>query len=128
LNKLDDVELVRFGYNCMRLNTRFPTTDPGLLSALKAMRRTGGFDQDLADVIVAHQRSRGGTQDGIVSVARISATSKNRERYDGAHSWIIVALDNNMVDVAADVYPRIDKHPDSGFGVSSAVKKVFDLP
>ena len=78
-NKLDDVELVRFGYFCMRENKQFPAK-PEVRAALQEMRNSGPFAQDLANVIVAHQRSRGGTQDGRVSVANVSFTSANREK------------------------------------------------
>lgn len=125
-NRLDDVELVRFGYYCMSQDTRFPP-DPKLRPVLQAMRSLGPFDQDLANVIVTHQRNRRPTQDGKVSVAKVSFTSTNRERYDGAHSWIIISLNNNMIDIAGDVYPRIDKHPASGPEVSKAVKKIFGV-
>jgi hypothetical protein len=125
-NKIDDVELIRFGYACMRQNKKFPP-DPELLPALRAMQNFGGFGPDLANVIVAHQKNRGGTQDGVVSVARISNTSTNRELYDGAHSWIVISLDNNMRDVAGDIYPRVDRHADSGPDVSNAIKRIFGV-
>ena len=126
INKPDDVELVRFGYFCMLQNKKFPPS-PGLVPALKATRSFGKFDQDLADMIVAHQQDRGGTQDGIVSVANITFTSTNRELYDRKHSWIVIALNNNMRDVAADIYPRIDNHPDSGPDITSAVRRIFGV-
>ena len=126
INRLDDVELVRFGYNCLKQNKKFPPS-AALLPALRAMKTFGEFDQDLADVIVAHQKDRGGTQDGIVSVANVTFTSTNRELYDRKHSWIIIALCNNMIDVAGDVYPRVDKHPESGPEISRSVKSIFGI-
>lgn len=122
-NALDDVELVRFGYICLKQNLRFPP-NPLLLPSLNKMRPFGPFDQDLAEVISVHQNARGGTQDGIVSVAKISSTSKS-ELYDRRNAWIIVSLNNNMLDVADDIYPRIDKHPQSGPTLSLKVKQIL---
>ena len=125
-NKIDDVELVRFGYYCLRQNGKFPAA-PELLPVLREMQNFGGFGPDLANVIVAHQQNRGGTQDGVVSPARISNTSTNRELYDGTHNWIVTALDNNMRDVAGEFYPRVDKHAASGPEVSKAIKRIFGV-
>ena len=122
-NKLDDVELVRFGYICMKQNVKFPASSD-LQEVIDKVRADGPFDTDLADAIKAHQLEHGGTQDGIVSVANVSSTSHNKERYDSSHTWIIMNLNNNMLDVAGDVYPRIDKHPQSGPEVSKVVKKI----
>lgn len=124
-NALDDVELVRFGYICLKQNLRFPA-DPSLRPSLNKLRPFGPFDEDLAEVISAHQKARGGTQDGIVSVARITGVgaSKN-ELYDRRNTWIIISLNNNMLDITDDIYPRIDKHPQSGPTLSLKVKQIL---
>jgi hypothetical protein len=122
-NVLDDVELVRFGYACMARNTRFPPKG-ALPDVLAQMSSTGGYDDDLQSVIDAHEKSRGGTQDGCVSVDR--STQINKGVYDAAHhNWIIGALNNNMRDVVGDIYPRIDKSDFSGPGISAVVKKLL---
>jgi hypothetical protein len=122
-NALDDVELVRFGYICMKQNAKFPAP-PSLQTALLNMLPFGPFGQDLADVISVHQQLRGGTQDGIVSVAKVSGASKS-ELYDRRTTWIILALNNNMLDITDDIYPRIDKHLQSGPTVSLKVKQIL---
>ena len=63
--------------------------------------------------------------DGYVSVAKISATSTNRDFYDGSHAWIIIILDNNLRDLPGDQYPRIDKHPKCGPELKKKVLKTF---
>ena len=122
-NKADDVELVRFGYFMMKDN---PKALGGTFAALKPIldkvKPTGGFDDTLAEAIRTHQRLRGGTQDGRVSVAK--ANNFNRGQYDGQHVWMIFPLNNSMIDMAADIYPRIDLHPQSGPSVSAAVRKI----
>ncbi|CAN5183262.1 hypothetical protein BH11PSE4_BH11PSE4_26840 [soil metagenome] len=118
----DDVDFVRFGYFCMKINP-VSRKSPELQAALNKLRPAGGYDTDLAEVIRIHQKDRGGKQDGIVSVER--ATNANRETYDGAHVWIVAVLNNNMLDVTNDVYPRIDKHPSSGVMLMAAVKRVM---
>lgn len=123
-NLLDDVELVRFGYICWKQNVKY-AADPELQTLLNELRPMGVFDDDLARVIVMHQRIRGGTQDGKVSPANISFTSHNRERYDGTNTWMIIALDNNMRDMTDDYYPRIDKHLQSGPALSLVVKGIL---
>lgn len=121
-NILDDVELVRFGYYCMSLNPK-----SGIRSKMKAeldaMKPAGAYAADLQKVIDAHQKLRGGTQDGHVSVGRGNIT--NTEFYDGKHSWIIAGLNNHMVDICRDIYPRIDKHLQSGPEITRKVKEIL---
>jgi hypothetical protein len=74
------------------------------------------------EAIRTHQRLRGGTQDGRVSVAK--ANNLNRGQYDGQHVWMIFPLNNSMIDRAPDIYARIDLHPQSGPAVSATVKKI----
>jgi hypothetical protein len=123
-NKPDDVDLVRFGFICIKLNPKL-MVGPRLAMKplLDRMRPFGPFDTDLAEVIVAEQKIRGGTQDRIISPAHLSAANKGS--YDGGgHTWLILPLNNNMSDIANSVYPRIDKHPQSGPSVSVVVEDI----
>jgi hypothetical protein len=121
-NRSDDVEMVRFGYICFK-DAVGPTWDipRKMQTELAALRPMGPFDEDLAVVIRAHQRHRGGTQDGVVSVQRSTST----QTYDGQHRWIIAILNQAMLDATDDFYPRIDRHPQSGPVVSAAVKEIL---
>jgi hypothetical protein len=121
-NALDDVELVRFGYACMARNPHFPPK-AAVTDVLSKMRLAGPYGDDLQAVIDAHQADRGGTQDGAISVDR--GTTFNHERYDSTHGWIIALLNNNMLDVIGDIYPRIDKSDFSGPAISAIVKKLL---
>src|SRR5215471_5466190 len=114
-NKLDDVELVRFGYFMMRSANDIHLASQELRGALQAMQTTGVFDKDLDAVIRAHQRQKHENPiDGKVSVAH--PTPINRGRFDGHHAWIIVNLNNFMRDF--EQYPRIDLHAQSGSEIS----------
>jgi hypothetical protein len=114
-NRIDDVELVRFGYFMIRSASDVGIFSKELRDALQGMRRTGGFDNDLDVVIRAHQRhKKENPVDGKVSIAHV--TSLNQGRFDGHTPWIIVNLNNFMRDF--DRYPRIDLHPESGLEIS----------
>jgi hypothetical protein len=122
-NMPDDVELVRFGYIMLRDN---PKATSGPFVALKAacqpITPTGAFDDALAAAIRIHQSLRGGTQDGRVSVARDN--NFNKGAYDGKHIWMVFPLNNSMIDMAPDIYPRIDLHLRSGPAVTATVRKI----
>jgi hypothetical protein len=122
-NRPDDVEFVRFGYFLMKDN---PKAMNGPFAALKPVLQhvtpTGVFDNALAEAIRAHQRVRGGTQDGRISVARDNKF--NLGAYDGKNTWIVFPLNNSMIELASNIYPRIDLHPQSGPAVSTSVRKI----
>ncbi len=122
-NKADDVEFVRFAYFLMKDNPKamtgaFVTLKP----ILEKVTPTGAFDDALAEAIRAHQRLRGGTQDGRVSVAK--SNNFNRGLYDNQHSWMVFPLNNSMIDMAPEIYPRIDLHPRSGPAVTQTVRRL----
>jgi hypothetical protein len=121
-NKIEDVELVRFGYTCAKRN---PTSQIAakMKAELDDLRPFGAFDKDLAKVIVAHQKIVGGTQDGIVSVEK--GTAANHESYNGHNRWIMSALNNVMVAEVDNIFPRIDKDLQSGPSISLKVKEIL---
>jgi hypothetical protein len=122
-NKTDDVEFVRFGYFLMKDNPKAMTGQfVTLKPILQKVTPTGPFDNPLAEAILAHQRLRGGTQDGRVSVAK--ANNFNRGQYDGQHIWMVFPLNNTMIDMAPNIFPRIDLHPQSGPAVTATVRKI----
>ncbi len=122
-NRPDDVELVRFGYFLMKDN---PKATAGPFAALKPVLQkvtpSGPFGNDLAEAIRTHQRLRGGTQDGRVSVAKDNRF--NRGEYDGQHAWMVFPLNNSMIDMAPSLYPRIDLHPQSGPAMRATVRRI----
>jgi hypothetical protein len=122
-NKPDDVEFVRFGYFLMKDNPKAMTGQfVSLKPTLQKVTPTGPFDNALAEAIRGHQRLRGGTQDGKISVAK--ANNFNRGIYDGQHTWMAFPLNNTMIDMAPNIYPRIDLHLQSGPAVTETVRKI----
>lgn len=120
-NKLDDVELVRFGYKMKRINPK-AKPEPELNTVIDRMAFQGPFGPDLQAAIVQHQRIVGGTQDGRVSRA---STFKADGSYDGAHLWLIEILSNNMRVSASDIFPRLDIHPNCGPELVKTLKDMF---
>ena len=108
-NRIDDVQLVQFGYFAM---SKAPTTHPQA-KAVYAMvvpgaPYSGAADDPLTIAIQTHQRSRGGALDGHVSPFRAGTGGG---RYDGVHVYIAIPLIWNVYDLLVNDWPRIDKHP-----------------
>jgi hypothetical protein len=103
MNRLDDAELVRFGYKSMVKAAKVPV-DPQLKSLIDKMSSSGPFSDDLAAVITQHENVRGGTQDGRIS----RAVTFHGTGYDGQHSWIIEVLSNNIRAATSKIFPRLD--------------------
>lgn len=125
-NKLDDVEFVRFAYRCVKVNKVSPDLGQKLRPQLAVMRTRGNFGNDLHDVIVAHQKIRGGTQDAMISPEKPSGPTG--ERYDGIHAWLITVLNGHMIDVHSKIWPRIDLDDFSGGEISAKIRELFLIP
>jgi hypothetical protein len=122
-NKMDDVELVRLSYFLAKDNPKFTSGDFAVMKPiLQKVTTTGAFDNALAEAIRTHERLRGGAQDGKVSVAK--ANDFNRGRYDREHSWLVFPLNNNLIDMAGNLYPRLDLHPQCGPALKAVVRKI----
>ena len=122
-NKLDDVELVRFGYFCVKSDPKkFLILPTRFKVALQSMQPRGPYLADLQGVIDAHQEHRGGTQDGKVSVGKAQFILG---RYDSKHLFMIYALCNAIADFLPNMYPRIDLHDQSGIEISKRVQVLF---
>lgn len=125
-NRLNDVELVRFGYFCVKVSSTLRSrTSPRIKAALDVMRSNGPFAPDLQEVIDAHQNDRGGTRDGKVSVGKPQLT--HSFNYDSEHSWIIFSLCMSMIERLPDTYPRIDMDDFSGMEISKNVRELFRI-
>lgn len=109
-NDQADVQFVQLGYYAM-------VRDPKNSSLISAAERaalmrvvpgasySGAAQDPLTLAIAAHEKSRGGAQDGHVSVV------KGNGGYDGQHAFIVVVLNLSLVDTMRGDYPRLDKHP-----------------
>ena len=101
-NRGADVQLVQFGYFAMLRSPKNAIT----LSAAErdAFSKivlgklcTGAEDDPLVRAIRAHETSRGGTQDGLVSELRPGHIGYVDPT--GRHSLVLVALNNSMRDL-----------------------------
>lgn len=102
-NKMDDVQLVQFGYWCMGNNPKTPASpaDRALFAAVTPGAPYSGAPGDpLTLAIKRHQALRGGTQDG-----RVSPMQANQ-----GYNWIISSLSNNISNYLMQQWPRIDQH------------------
>jgi len=107
-NLTEDVQLVQFGFLAMSANASFPPADRAIYAAVVPGAGYNGSPTDpLTLAIKRHQASRGGTQDGHVSVMTGNMVYGDAT---GKHTFQMVALMNNIRDFTAGLYPRIDRH------------------
>lgn len=122
-NRREDVQLVQFGYFAAANNAKNPPR-PDLKAIYAAVKPGGDFtgreDDPLIRAIRAHQKVRGGPQDGHVSVMTGGGIYASG---DGPHTFIIVALNNNLVDLVPDGFPRLDQHAACPPDVRDAVRR-----
>jgi hypothetical protein len=114
-NKSTDVQLVQLGYRALLKSPvnagRLTAAETDAYSKIKLGATCSGREDDpLVRAIRAHEESRGGTQDGVVSP--ISQGHIVYTDATGPHALIIVALNNSLKDVLGDTYPHIDQHPE----------------
>lgn len=124
-NKIDDVELVRLGYFWSMKVPAFNSAPGGqkLMSMITNLGTRGGFVPLLGEIIVEHEKVRGGTQDGKITPARGHITE-----YDANHSWIIVKLSKNISFVFPGIFPRLDLIENCGPELRIKILKIFSLP
>lgn len=125
-NSMDDVEFVRLGYYSMSRNPHAGNLSSDLKTAIGQMKPSGAFGPDLDAVIRAHERSRGGAQDGVVSPTPPNTPWKGR--YDANHQWIVEVLLANLHDVAGGAYPRIDMLTGCGGTLRARIQQIFTIP
>jgi hypothetical protein len=107
-NLIDDVQLVQFGFLAMAANNTFSPADRAVFAAVVPGAPYSGSPTDpLTLAIKRHQASRGGTQDGHVSVMTGAMMYADGS---GKHTFQLVALMNNIRDFTVGLYPRIDRH------------------
>lgn len=123
-NRVDDVQLVQFGYHCMARDssslTGLKPEEIAILSTIVPGASYSGSPQDpLTLAIKAHQRLRGGAQDGNVSPI------KNNEGVYGSHAWMIISLCISMMNVYPAFYPLVHKAPKCPAAFAAVVKRTF---
>ncbi len=123
-NKLEDVQLVQYGYYCMSRSYSLP---PGLTPAEQAVIAavvpgapySGSPTDPLTLAIKAHQRVRGGTQDGRVS------PFTSASGYYSEQTWMIISLIGRMMNYCPNIYPRLDKGPMCPPALAAASRRIF---
>jgi hypothetical protein len=123
-NKTDDVQLVQFGYYCMTRSNYAPFgLTPAEMAIIKTVvpgaPYTGSPTDPLTLSIKAHQRARGGTQDGRVS------PFTNASGFYGEQTWMIISLVVNIIIVYSELYPRLDKAPNCPPVLAATVRRMF---
>ena len=125
-NRLDDVQLVQFGFKCMLKTPQGVLTSPltpDEVATFSAVRVgppcTGREDDPLVRAIRAHEKFTGGQQDG-----RVTVKPPNANFYGGTHRFIIIGLVVAIRDLTGDTFPRFDRHPDCQSG-AALVKSVL---
>ncbi len=108
-NRPDDVQLVQLGYACAAYDTFY---DAALRATFASVIPGGPYfgqeNEPLTRAIRAHEKQRGGSQDGHVSVPN----SLTNASYDGgAHTFLIVSLNYQLRRQLPGNFPRLDKHP-----------------
>ncbi|MCP4561304.1 MAG: hypothetical protein GY873_18790 [Bosea sp.] len=105
-NQREDVQFVQFGYFAMANSSKNQNSQlKAVFAAVQIGAEYSGQEDDpLTRAIRAHQKERGGVQDGHVSVMRSIL-------YSGTTSFMAIALNNNLLDLIPDYYPRLDRHP-----------------
>ncbi len=107
-NKPDDVQLVQLGYACAALSPLFSAATRAICTTVVPGAPYSGQETDpLTRAIRAHEKERGGAQDGHVSVL----ANLTNPSYDGVHVFIIVALNVQIRKQLPGNFPRLDKHP-----------------
>jgi hypothetical protein len=122
-NKIEDVQLVQLGYLCASVgqNTGIPAELKAVFGrVVPGAGYSGKSDDPLTVAIKAHQKFRGGTQDGVISVMHNASGI-----YDGVHSWMIASLNNNIKDVLGTNWPHLGRHPQCPAPLKAAALAVF---
>lgn len=123
-----DVQLVQFGYFAVLRSPvnqgRLSPEETDAFSKIALGTPCSGQEDDpLVRAIRAHEASRGGTQDGVVSP--LSQGHVIYSDAQGQHALILVALNNSMKDILGDQYPRIDKHDQCPADLKALVGSYF---
>ena len=122
-NRPDDVQFVQLGYLAASRNPKVKATQAARELFAKVVPGTpynGAPNDPLTLAISAHEAGRGGPRDGHVSVVRGGTGS-----YDGTHSYIVISLNNNLIDTMLDDFPRIDKNAQCPAELRLRVRKIL---
>jgi hypothetical protein len=123
-NRREDVEMVQFGYFAASMASDVPgDLKPVYSKVVPGATYTGAPGDPLTLAIAAHERSRGGTQDGHVSKLHGTGAYNCHHQHLG---MIMLALTNCMRQLLGRDFPRIDKHPKCPAGLAASIRRTFD--
>ncbi|MFO1161957.1 MAG: hypothetical protein U1E60_24175 [Reyranellaceae bacterium] len=128
VNRGIDVQLVQFGYFAMLRSPKnvgtLSVAERDAFSNINLGMPCDGTEMDpLVRSIRAHQASRGGTQDGLVTELKPGHISYSDAT--GLHTLMLVALNNSMRDLMEGRYPRIDLHDSCPADLKKFVTELF---
>ena len=121
-----DVQLVQLGYACAAIN---PTNSaPPDVKAIWKKVNPGspysGTPQDvLSQAIAAHERIKSISQDGHIS--RMSGGQLRHAGPRGSEPFLLSNLCNNIFDIMASIYPRIDLNSKCPPALGAHIKSLF---
>jgi hypothetical protein len=125
-NNPEDVQLVQLAFACRAANTArsLPAADRAIYAAVvPGAPYAGGFNDPLTKAIRCAQKARGGVQDGHVSVIKSSTGG-----YAENMTYMLIALNNNMVAALGNTWPHVDRHPLCPAALKQAVARLFYIP
>lgn len=122
-NKQDDVQLVQYAYYCTAQLPPPAGATPADMAIFKSVvpgaPYNGGPNDPLTLAIRAHQRIRGGVQDGKVSPCNSPSGSY------GDKTWLILGLCGRIRAKYPDIWPRIDRCPNCPPALASVCRNAF---
>lgn len=123
-NRTEDVQLVQLGYAIMAKSTNplIPASDKAVFALVKVGAPCTGLESDpLVQAIRKHQASRGGAQDGHVSV--LPPAGIDYPHRGGTKGFMLASIMGNIRDAMPTDYPRIDKHASCPAALKASVIK-----
>jgi hypothetical protein len=121
-----DVQLVQLGYACAAINpaNSAPPDVRAIWKKVNPGSPYSGTPQDvLSQAIAAHERLRKISQDGHVS--RMSGGQLRFTGPRGTEPYLLSMLCNNIFDIMASAYPRIDLHQKCPQVLGAHIKGLF---
>jgi len=123
-NKTEDYQLVQLAFYCNATNPLAPPkpeNKPIYDAVVPGAVYTGNPSDPLSIAIKTKQKDHGGVQDGVVSLIHAGGT------YAPGTPYVLVTLNNNIIDVLGDDWPWINRHPKCPAALKAAVDRTFRI-
>jgi hypothetical protein len=119
-NHREDVLLVQFAFNLIRLRP-LGTTTPAVLAAAKAVRMTGTIDTETVAAIRAVQENLKAKHPGEIVDGRVRPADGGVSV--GKAVWAVRHLNGTIQTRFGDVWPRLDKIPGCPSEIQQMVRR-----